>query len=246
MYCFVPSVQPNTSCCLEVDSKFGRQRCGHVLYCPSCCPYLFSFATTTTTAATPPLLQNLSTPFSVNQHGHNGGKSSSVSTCDRWPQRKHRTNGGEDQAVGGGEPPEEEGFGRECTVRQLRRSVRYQFECHYQSRRCSLPVWDFSVTEYPQSTCRPAETASRGDRARQGQSRTSKAQVKLKSKVRHSINRSHISMEFGLRMRRKELWPESDPQALIWYISDDEDEDSGTSKSGERTATRLGIITNHS
>jgi hypothetical protein len=27
-------------------------------------------------------------------------------------------------------------------------------------------------------------------------------------------------------MRRRELWPESDPQRLVFYISDDEDEES--------------------
>jgi len=41
-------------------------------------------------------------------------------------------------------------------------------------------------------------------------------------------------------MRRRELWPETNPQALIFYISDDEEDDT------EASAERLRVITNRS
>jgi hypothetical protein len=48
----------------------------------------------------------------------------------------------------------------------------------------------------------------------------------------------------GNRMRRKDLWPQSNPEGLIIDISDDEDDDAA--EEVERRGRVLGPITNHS
>jgi hypothetical protein len=54
-----------------------------------------------------------------------------------------------------------------------------------------------------------------------------------------SLKKSGFSVGMG-------RWPQTDLQSLIIDISDDEDEDMGTSSAAETPANRLQVITNRS